>query len=53
MLSLEGSRMRKPLMARAGSLAENKMGKTINPLLEALAYLAPALVILIIFVFYP
>lgn len=30
-----------------------KWGKTIDPLLEALAYLAPALVILIIFVFYP
>lgn len=30
-----------------------KWGKTIEPLLEALAYLAPALVILIIFVFYP
>lgn len=46
--------MRKPLMAR-GRLPwrRTKWGKTIEPLLEALAYLAPALVILIIFVFYP
>jgi len=46
--------MRKPLMAR-GRLPwrRTKWGKTIDPLLEALAYLAPALVILIIFVFYP
>lgn len=53
-LNLGGSGMQKQVISN-GSLSwrRTRFGKTVVPLLEALLYLAPALIILTIFVFYP
>ncbi len=53
-MGLGGSGMQKQLISN-GSLSwrRTRFGKTVVPLLEALLYLAPALIILTIFVFYP
>lgn len=46
--------MQRPIIPNGRlSWKKRKWGKTLVPLLEALLYLAPALIVLVIFVFYP